>query len=92
MRPQGGEERAREAQELADAELARKLQREENNLVDGRDVVVVNTGCFFSKTFRYKWTAESAGGALGEKSFGRNPMFRLESEVAQRVFINDADD
>ena len=87
MRPQGEQERAKEAQELADAELARKLQRDENNLVDGRDVVVVNTSGVFSKTFRYKWTAESAGGALGQETFGRNPMFRLDSDVAQRVFI-----
>jgi len=44
---------------------------------------------FFSKTFRYKWTSESAGGAHDPEnaSFRTNPMFRLDSDVAQRVFV-----
>ena len=41
----------------------------------------------FTKTFRYKWTAESAGGSRDAATFEKNPMFRLDSAIPQRVFV-----
>ena len=44
-------------------------------------------GGHFEKTFRYAWNAQTAGGSMNEATFDRNPMFRLESSCAQRLYV-----
>ena len=39
------------------------------------------------QSFRYKWTEDTAGGSMNEDSFDRNPMFKLSSSRAQRIFV-----
>ena len=41
----------------------------------------------FTKTFKYAWHEESAGGCPNSDAFNRNPMFKLESPCAQRIFV-----
>ena len=36
----------------------------------------------FTKSFKYKWQKETAGGSLNTDNFDNNPMFRLEVRVA----------
>eukprot|EP00960_Hanusia_phi_P049972 759911-Hanusia_phi.AAC.10 len=41
----------------------------------------------FSKIFRHNWTKDSAGGSINTDKFDINPMFRIDSQHTQRIFI-----
>mmetsp|Transcript_34698 Transcript_34698/g.54187 ORF Transcript_34698/g.54187 Transcript_34698/m.54187 type:complete len:431 (+) Transcript_34698:69-1361(+) len=41
----------------------------------------------FTKSFKYKWQKDTAGGSLNTDGFNNNPMFRLEVKEPQRLFV-----